>query len=165
MKRFLAVLFSATVCLAALPALAVAADPSPSASTCTLSVSPASGPPGTEFVFSGSGYTPTRLTLRQPGKDPRVTELSLNGADPFTISLVATDKDSGHWTAVASIPGTDCAGAAAITVTLPPTATAGASTDSQTGNQRLAVLFGMSCLITLFLFATRFFHGRFTQRT
>jgi hypothetical protein len=94
--------------------------------TCKLSVTPASGPPGTEFTFTGSGYTPTTLTLTQEGKPPRVVPLSLGSADPFSIPLVAKQTDVGKWKVVASIPDTECAGSAVIRVTLPPTDTLGA---------------------------------------
>jgi hypothetical protein len=93
---------------------------------CTLSVTPASGPPGTEFTFIGSGYTPTTLTLTQEGKPPRVVPLELGNADPFSIPLLAKQADVGKWRVVASIPDTECAGSAVIRVTLPPTDTLGA---------------------------------------
>jgi hypothetical protein len=93
---------------------------------CTLSVTPASGPPGTEFTFTGSGYTPTTLTLTQEGKPPRVVPLDLGNADPFSIPLVAKQSDVGKWKVVASIPDTECGGSAVIRVTLPPTDTLGA---------------------------------------
>lgn len=89
---------------------------------CSLSVTPSHGPPGTEFIFSGSGYTPTHLTLKQRGSEPRVTELDLKGADPFQIPVVATEAEAGHWTVIASIEGTECAGRASINVILPDTA-------------------------------------------
>ena len=90
---------------------------------CTLSVTPESGPPGTEFVFSGSGYTPTTLTLTQGDKPPRVAPLELGTADPFSFPLLATQSDVGKWKVVASTDDPACAGMAVIRVTLPPTAT------------------------------------------
>lgn len=100
------------------------------ASACTLSVTPASGPPGTQFVFSGQGYTPTTLTLTRDGKPPRTLPLNLGGADPFTIPFVAADGDVGRWKVVASVEGSSCAGTAAIKVTLPSTSTSTSTLDA-----------------------------------
>ncbi len=90
---------------------------------CALSVTPDSGPPGTEFTFSGSGYTPTTLTLKQDGKPPRVVPLSFGTDDPFSFPLIATQTDVGKWKVVASTADGSCAGAVVIRVTLPPTST------------------------------------------
>ncbi|MEA2621979.1 MAG: hypothetical protein QOH61_889 [Chloroflexota bacterium] len=89
---------------------------------CTLSVSPKSGPPGTEFTFSGSGYTPTELRLTRDGAEPKIVPLSLAGADPFDFSIVAGEGDVGRWKAVAWQDDT-CHGEATIRVTLPSTST------------------------------------------
>lgn len=114
---------SAVLALGMLLLAAVSPAVQAASADCTLSVTPASGPPGTEFTFTGSGYTPTMLTLTQAGKAPRVVPLNLGGADPFSIPLVAKQTDVGKWKVVASIPDTECAGSAVIRVTLPPTDT------------------------------------------
>jgi hypothetical protein len=141
--------------------LPIAGTVSAGSAECQLSVTPTAGPPGTQFVFSGSGYTPTLLTLRQEGKDPIVQELDLGDDDPFRIELVALEEHAGRWTAIASIPDTECAGRAVLRVTLPGTS---ALTDAA-GTERSAILLGMSGLLALFLFAARFFLARPAQRT
>jgi hypothetical protein len=144
----------AAVLLALLPAaLPVAA----AEAACELSVTPRHGPPGTEFVFSGSGYTPTRLTLRQEGSDPKVMELDLGEADPFEIPLVAMEADAGTWTATASVPGTDCHGRATIRVTLPSTSAA-AAPDETAG--QLALGAGVLALVVVFLAGARLMRRR-----
>jgi hypothetical protein len=92
---------------------------------CPLSVSPSSGTPGTRFTFSGHGYTPTQLRLTRDNHPARVVPLQLNGADPFTFSIVASDSDVGTWHAVAVEGGGNCRGTATLHVTLPSTATVG----------------------------------------
>jgi hypothetical protein len=127
---------------------------------CQLSVTPTEGPPGTQFVFSGSGYTPTLLTLRQEGKEPIVQELDLGDEDPFEIELVAMEEHAGRWTAIASIPDTECAGRAVLRVTLPSTATLAEAA----GTNRMAALLGVSGVLILFVFAARFFLARSARR-
>ncbi|MEO7118159.1 MAG: hypothetical protein ABIZ34_04220 [Candidatus Limnocylindrales bacterium] len=158
MRRPALILAAASLLLVAMaaPVLAAPVD-------CGLTVEPAQGPPGTEFVFAGAGYTPTLLTLEQNGAEPRVTELDLHGADPFEIRLIATEEDTGRWNATASIPDTECAGATSFKVTLPSTATIDVAGPSD-GVSRNAILLGMSVLITSFLFAARYFYGRFAPR-
>lgn len=101
--------------------------PAIQAATCTLSVTPESGPPGTEFIFSGSGYTPTALKLTQGDRPPRVVPLDLGSEDPFSFPLIATQADVGRWKVVASADDPACAGTAVIRVTLPSTATVDAA--------------------------------------
>ena len=55
--------------------------------SCPLSVSPASGDPGTRFTFTGHGYTPTQLRLTRDDHPAKIVQLQLNGADPFTFSI------------------------------------------------------------------------------
>jgi hypothetical protein len=94
-----------------------------SVGTCELNVKPAAGPPGTEFVFSGSGYSPTELRLTRAGADPRVVPLNLAGVDPWSVSIVAGDGDVGKWKAMAVDAAAGCEGVATIRVTLPGTST------------------------------------------
>ena len=119
---------------------------------CTLSVTPDSGPPGTEFMFSGSGYTPTTLTLTQDGKPPRVVPLDLGSADPFSFPLVATQTDVGKWKVVASTADPACAGMAVIKVTLPPTATVDAPAAVIANAPAIAAFAGLA---VLFLVSTQ----------
>ena len=41
------------------------------AADCSLTVSPKTGAPGTEFVFRGKGFTPTTLTLTRGDEAPQ----------------------------------------------------------------------------------------------
>ena len=69
--------------------------------SCPLGVSPSSGPPGTRFTFNGHGYTPTEVRLTRDDHPTKVRPLDLNGADPFTFSIVASQTDVGTWHVVA----------------------------------------------------------------
>ncbi len=121
--------------------------------TCELSVTPAAGPPGTAFVLSGSGYTPTSLTLTKDGSAPRVLNLDLGSADPFTIRFVAAEGDVGHWKAQVKVGETGCVAATTLRVTLPSTSTI-SSVDPNAPNDRTPVLVAMAGLAVLFLAAT-----------
>jgi len=121
---------------------------------CTLSVTPVSGPPGTQFIFSGSGYTPTTLTLTQDGRPPRVLPLDLASADPFQIPLVAAQSDVGKWHVVASTDDPACAGMAVIKVTLPPTSTLDAPAAPIVANHGPAIA-AFAGLAVLFLVSTQ----------
>ena len=78
--------------------LTVAATPVAAQDDCTLTVKPKNGSPGTEFVFSGSGYAPTRIVLKQPGGPTKTVSVTPGDADTFTIRLVAGQGDTGSWT-------------------------------------------------------------------
>jgi hypothetical protein len=132
---------------------------------CELAVSPTSGPPGTEFVFSGSGYTPTQLTLRQKGADPRVVDLDLDSADPFEIPFVATEADAGRWSVTASIPETECAGRAVVDVTLPPTSSlAEVTATPATGLDRGVLFAGFAAMVAIFALAAGVIMSRLARR-
>jgi hypothetical protein len=118
--------------------------------SCPLSVSPASGAPGTRFTFSGHGYTPTQLRLTRDDHPARVVPLQLNGADPFKFSILASDTDVGRWHAVAIESGGTCRGTASLQVTLPSTAT----TDDATGVDTTVVSMAVSGLGVVFVFVT-----------
>jgi hypothetical protein len=108
------------LCLAMVPSAPTLA----AAGQCSLSVTPTSGPPGTRFTFHGSGFTPTQVRLTRDDHPPKVQQLELNGADPFSFSIVASDSDVGTWKAVATAEGAPCHGSATLHVVLPSTATA-----------------------------------------
>lgn len=138
---------------------ALAAEPE----SCSLSVTPSKGPPGTQFVFSGSGYTPTQLTLKQRGTKPHAMELDLKGADPFQIPFLATEAEAGRWTVIASIPDTECAGRASINVILPDTAPVAEAPASHAPAQPI-VLAAFGILGALFLASAWLLTRRFTRR-
>ncbi len=96
-----------------LPAVVVGAE------ECELSVTPSTGRAGTEFTFSGSGYSPSKLTLIKEGGAESTVDVT--PMDPFTIKITAQAGDEGEWTARAWIPETECVGEATFTVQLPPT--------------------------------------------
>lgn len=148
--------------LAALLSVTLAGPAAFAAGTCTLSVSPASGPPGTQFVFTGSGYTPTKLTLTKDGAKPKVIDLNLGTQDPFTIKIVAANGDVGRWKAAAQVDGSGCVGTASIHVTLPSTATAPATGD--TAGDRTAEMAAFAALALVFMAATALLYRRTDRR-
>jgi hypothetical protein len=118
--------------------------------SCTLSVSPSSGAPGTRFTFTGNGFTPTQLRLTRDNHPAKVVPLQLNNADPFTFSIVAADSDVGTWHAVAVESGNSCKATATLHVTLPSTATVG----NTTGVDTTVVTMAVSGLGVLFVAVT-----------
>ena len=118
--------------------------------SCPLGVSPSSGPPGTRFTFNGHGYTPTEVRLTRDDHPAKVRPLDLNGADPFTFSIVASQTDVGTWHVVAVEDGGTCRGTATLHVTLPSTATV----DDATGVDTTVVSMAISGLGVLFLAVT-----------
>lgn len=161
MRRMTSILLGSALLISLPAGAALAAD-----AGCELAVSPSSGPPGTEFVFSGSGYTPTQLTLRQRDAESRVLELDLDSADPFEIPFVATEADSGRWTVIASIPETECAGKAVVNVTLPPTTTiAEVAGVTPNGPDRGLLFAGFAAMVSVFVLAAGLLMGRLARRT
>jgi len=116
---------------------------------CTLSVKPRNGGPGTEFVFRGSGYAPTRLVLKREGAPTKTVQVTPSDADDFTIRLVAGQDDTGSWTATAVEPDV-CRASASFGVGLPPTSTMEAADDGMRG----AALAGFAALGVLFVAAS-----------
>ncbi len=125
-----------------------------SAADCTLTASPRSGAPNTTFVFKGTGFTATTLSLTRGNEDPRVIDV-LSG--PNTFKVFAEDTDVGKWTAVAE----GCDASVSIRVTLPPTTTA-ATTQAPPSdeNNQLA---GLVLVGVLFLGATALLLPRLTR--
>lgn len=85
---------------------------------CTLSVEPGEAQAGSEFVLTGSGYTPDRLTLQRGSSDPVSINLDLGDADPFEIPIGSRTGDEGVWRATVSVSGTDCEASTTFRVTL-----------------------------------------------
>ena len=123
----------------AAPALAQSSD-------CTLTVKPTNGGPGTQFVFSGSGYQPTSIVLKRDGGPTKTVEVTPGDGDTFTIRLVAGPGDTGRWKAIAIEPGV-CRASVGFSVGLPPTSTAAPADDGM----RDAALAGFAGLGALFL--------------
>ena len=126
-----------------------AASPVAAQDDCTLTVKPKQGGPGTEFVFSGSGYSPTRIVLRQDGGPTKTVAVTPDDSDSFTIRLVAGKGDTGDWRATAVEPDA-CRASASFTVGLPPTSTVESTDDGLRG----AAMAGFAALGGLFVAAS-----------
>lgn len=129
------------------------------AQDCSLTASPKSGVPGTEFVFKGQGFPPSTITLTRDGEAPVTVDVSDTSADSFRFSLVAEDSDVGKWHAVAE----GCDASVSIRVTLPPTATAPTPPPADQGDTMQ--LAGLILLGVLFLSATALLLPRLTRAT
>jgi hypothetical protein len=88
---------------------------------CVLSVEPAQAPAGSQFLLSGTGYTPDRLILQRNDSEPVSFDLSLGDADPFEIPVGSKVGDEGLWTATVQVNETGCEAQAQFRVTLQPT--------------------------------------------
>ncbi len=128
------------------------------AAGCSLTATPRTGAPGTEFVFKGNGFTPTTLTLTRGSEPPQVIDVSGGSSTSFTFSLVASDPDVGKWHADAA----GCRRTTAIRVTLPPTTTSSADATA-TATDDTTELAGVTLLGVLFLTATALLLPRLTR--
>lgn len=113
-RRSLA-LIGATLCMVGISAgSAIAAQPG----TCDVHVSPRTAAGGSSFVFSGSGFVPTEMTLHRDGARPISHDLNLGGADPWEATVRSRTGDEGTWTASFSEPALDCTASVEFRVTL-----------------------------------------------
>jgi hypothetical protein len=119
---------------------------------CVLSVKPRNGGPGTEFVFTGSGYSPTRIVLKREGGTSRTVDVTPGAEDAFTIRLIAGKDDTGSWKATAIEPDV-CRASVVFSVGLPPTSTPGAAADDPApalaGLAALGLVFVLSSFVIL----------------
>jgi hypothetical protein len=129
-------------------ALTLVAAPVAAQDDCTMSVKPKNGGPGTEFVFSGSGFEPSRIVLRQADGPAKTVTVTPSGTGDFEVRLVAGKDDTGAWKAIAIEPGV-CRASVGFSVGLPPTSTIGPSDDGLRG----AALAGFAALGGLFVAA------------
>lgn len=113
---------AAAVCLGTIGAAAIAATALGN-EHCELEVEPASGPAGTEFVLSGTGYSPTEMLLRKDGGEPTTIPLELPDGS-FQIPVASDPGDEGRWTATVNDPAADCSVSVEFLVTLHDTAAA-----------------------------------------
>ena len=134
--------------------------PTAAQGACSLTVQPKDGAPGTSFVFTGTGFTGTTVSLTKAGTDPIIVTVD-DKADPFHVSLVASVGDVGHWRAVAA----GCADPATFQVSLPPTTTAaGASvTTTPDAPDHIPQLAAFIVLAVLFLACTAVMLPRITR--
>jgi hypothetical protein len=134
-------------------ALIVVFAPVAAADDCKLTVKPQHGPPGTQFVFTGRGFTPTVLRLKQDGRPAKSLDLSLGDQDPFTIKLLAGEKDTGRWRATATDTSSPdgCSASTTFRVTLPSTATVAAGIAD---TDRTPVIAALGLLALVFVVAS-----------
>lgn len=85
---------------------------------CEVQVSPRAAPAGSVFVFSGSGYKPTELTLQKGDGAVASHELSLGDDDAWEFTLRSRIGDEGTWTANFIDPDHGCTATISIRVTL-----------------------------------------------
>jgi len=128
------------------------------AAHCSLTVSPRTGPTGTAFVFKGTGFTPTTLTIAHGSETPQVVDVSGSKGSSLKYSLIADAMAVGDWHVVAA----GCADVASIRVTLPPTATEAAAATTAPPDDT-SQLEGLTLLGVLFLAATALFLPRLTR--
>lgn len=98
---------------------------------CALKVTPRNGGPGTEFAFSGSGCSPSKIVLRRKGGPTKTVQIPSSGDNSFTVRLVAGQGDTGSWKATAINAPEVCSATTSFSVGLPPTATADPGADTR----------------------------------
>lgn len=86
--------------------------------TCEVRVSPRAAAGGSAFVFSGSGFVPTEMTLHLEGAGPISHDLNLGDADPWEVTVRSRMGDEGTWTASFGDPALDCTATVEFRVTL-----------------------------------------------
>jgi hypothetical protein len=85
---------------------------------CVAEVNPRVAPGGSAFVFSGSGFTPTRMTLQKEGDEPINHDLSVGTADPWEVTVRSRVGDEGKWSASFTDSAMGCTGIVEFRVTL-----------------------------------------------
>jgi hypothetical protein len=123
--------------------LLLVAVPAAAQGNCSLTVTPRNGPPGTQFKFTGTGFTSTSMTLTRQGEEPRTLPLTNADTDPFTVKLIGGDGDVGRWHAVAE----GCRNGATFRVTLPPTATQGVPSGTTEDRTPAVAAFGLLAVL------------------
>lgn len=109
------------------------------AEDCAVAVTPRVAPAGAVFTITGSGFTPTMLTLEKNGAAAGSHSLDLGSDDPWEFPLRSRPGDEGRWTAVMT-SGT-CRASAGFRVTLRNTdAASTASSDVDSRGVPLAAL-------------------------
>ncbi len=90
-----------------------------------MQVSPRSAPAGSQFVFSGSGFQPTQLSLIPKTGTRLAHNITVGSADTWQYKVRSLTGDKGMWVAVFTDPQTSCTAKAVFWVT--------AATDGSTG--------------------------------
>ncbi|MEX2547423.1 MAG: hypothetical protein WD830_06485 [Chloroflexota bacterium] len=116
-RRLLVTLGALAWMLAASAGSALAADPQ----TCEVHVNPLAASGGSVFVFSGSGFKPTQLTLQKEDDGPINHDLNVGDADPWEVTVRSRAGDEGTWSASFNDPVIQCTAVAEFRVTLSST--------------------------------------------
>ncbi len=88
---------------------------------CTVRVDPSVASAGSSFVFIGTGFQPTTMTLQKDGEQPSVHDVSVGTADPWRVTVRSRVGDEGRWTATFTGGISDCTGQVQFRVTLSST--------------------------------------------
>jgi len=88
---------------------------------CDVQVSPRAAPAGSVFVFTGSGYQPSELTLQKADGELISHVLNVGDSDPWEVTLRSRVGDEGPWTANFIDPDSDCTETVSFRVTLSST--------------------------------------------
>ena len=124
---------------------------------CTVSVNPRAAVGGSVFVFSGSGYSPTKLTLKKDDDDPINHDLNVGESDPWEVTVRSRVGDEGTWSATFEDAVMGCTAATEFRVTLSNTdAISDAVNAARSGSDSLALYLG----VIVFGFGGGLFIGR-----
>lgn len=85
---------------------------------CDVQVGPRAAAGGSLFVFSGSGFMPTELTLQKEDAGPISHDINVGDADPWEITVRSRTGDEGTWTAAFTDQALDCTASVEFRVTL-----------------------------------------------
>ncbi len=111
---------------------------------CTVSVSPHAAVGGSVFVFSGSGYSPTTLSLQKAGNDPIDHDIDVGASDPWEVSVRSRVGDEGTWTASFEDADVPCTASTRFRVTLNNTdAISDAVSAASSGSTPIALYVGV----------------------
>lgn len=113
-RRLLAAAGAALWMLAVFVGSAIAAEPG----TCDVHVSPRAAAAGSVFIFNGSGFMPTELTLQKEGGEPISHDLNVNEGDPWEVTVRSRAGDEGTWSASFFDTDANCTAAVEFRVTL-----------------------------------------------
>lgn len=97
------------------PGSVMAADPG-----CSVTVDPPAAVGGSVFTFTGSGFQPTKLLLKNGDGAPSSNDIDPGAADPWTQAIQSRVGDEGGWTAT-FVEEEGCAIAVHFEVTLTAT--------------------------------------------
>jgi hypothetical protein len=85
---------------------------------CTVTVNPRAAVGGSVFVFSGSGYIPSKLILQKEGDDPINHDLNVGESDPWEVTVRSRVGDEGTWSASFEDASKPCTASTEFRVTL-----------------------------------------------